>query len=272
MSGSHFEESRAAITGHFADNFISAPGVPWAPVQYDNRPFTAPATGIWSRFTIVEGQRDNAAVGTDFQRSMGLVYLQIFCREGEGTAAAYQAGDKFADIFDNADLGQLWGQILFRTASTQRVGKTQEGWMQFNAVVAFQTDAGPDGDEMPVEGEAAPGTSRIRLAIGSAPEDFAQLPDGRVWLFVLPDGKVATIDKNGNVVQAGGGGEAFDYYTHNQDAPAETWTIAHNLGRKPIISLFTTGGARFDAEIVDLSTNVAAVYLGSAMAGTARCV
>jgi hypothetical protein len=60
-------------------------------------------------------------------------------------------------------------------------------------------------------------------------------------------------------------------YEHVQSSAAATWTINHNLGFKPAISLRTVGGVEFEAEITHVSDNQAVVSLVTAMAGYARC-
>lgn len=61
-------------------------------------------------------------------------------------------------------------------------------------------------------------------------------------------------------------------YVHTQASASSTWTINHNLGRRPAITLYTTGGVQFSAEITHTSVNQAVVSLALAIAGTARCL
>ena len=66
-----------------------------------------------------------------------------------------------------------------------------------------------------------------------------------------------------------GGGSAT--YLHNQSTPATTWTINHNLGFIPDITLYSVGGMVFEADILHTSSNQALIYLTAPFAGTARC-
>jgi hypothetical protein len=43
-------------------------------------------------------------------------------------------------------------------------------------------------------------------------------------------------------------------FVHNQTIPSATWTINHNLGYIPDVTLFTVGGAEFEADIVSTTT------------------
>lgn len=60
-------------------------------------------------------------------------------------------------------------------------------------------------------------------------------------------------------------------YTHVQSSPSAAWTINHNLGVKPTISLYSVGGAEFDGQITHVTDNQAVVNLATAVAGFARC-
>lgn len=60
-------------------------------------------------------------------------------------------------------------------------------------------------------------------------------------------------------------------FEHTQSAPSATWTINHNLGFRPSVTLFTVGGVEFEAEIIHLSDNQCVVYIATSIAGQARC-
>jgi len=63
-----------------------------------------------------------------------------------------------------------------------------------------------------------------------------------------------------------------DFFFFEQTTPALTWTINHNLGRRPVTELFTTGGVEFEAEVTHTSINQCIVTLTSALAGSARLI
>jgi hypothetical protein len=71
--------------------------------------------------------------------------------------------------------------------------------------------------------------------------------------------------------ESGGGTAGTLAHTHTQAVASTTWTINHNLGYYPTISLQTVGGVEFEAEITHTSVNQAVVSLVTATAGTARC-
>jgi len=61
-------------------------------------------------------------------------------------------------------------------------------------------------------------------------------------------------------------------YTHTQNTAATTWTINHNLGRRPTITLFNVGNQVIEANLIHTSTNQAIAYFTVATRGTARCI
>lgn len=57
-----------------------------------------------------------------------------------------------------------------------------------------------------------------------------------------------------------------------QPTPAATWTINHNLGYRPSVELFDTGGNEFVADVLHTSINQVVVQLADPIAGSARLV
>lgn len=66
-----------------------------------------------------------------------------------------------------------------------------------------------------------------------------------------------------------GGIVAFE---HVQSSAATTWTIAHNLGVRPVVSVTTTGGLQMLGNVVYLSDLTLQITFAVAVAGVARCV
>lgn len=61
-------------------------------------------------------------------------------------------------------------------------------------------------------------------------------------------------------------------YMHNQPSPATQWTINHNLGFYPHVSVLSSGLVEVDATVVHVSTNQAIVQFNAPFAGLARCI
>jgi hypothetical protein len=65
---------------------------------------------------------------------------------------------------------------------------------------------------------------------------------------------------------------AFNDYLHNQPVASATWVINHNLNRNVSVSLRTTGGFEFQADLVQVSLNQVQALLAAPLAGTARVI
>lgn len=84
------------------------------------------------------------------------------------------------------------------------------------------------------------------------------------------------VDTNGNTVVSSpaslgslSGGSGDKSYTHNQSAPATTWTINHNLGKNPSVSLVDTAGTQVFGSVHYVSSTQLTVTFSVAFSGTA---
>lgn len=60
-------------------------------------------------------------------------------------------------------------------------------------------------------------------------------------------------------------------YPHMQGTALDVWTVNHNLGFRPAITVLSVGGREMWAEILHTSANQAMVYFDSPVAGMAIC-
>lgn len=67
----------------------------------------------------------------------------------------------------------------------------------------------------------------------------------------------------------GGGGAV---HTHTQSTAASVWTINHNLGVQPSITVLDTGGNALLAQVLHVSVNQAQIQFATPVAGIARCL
>lgn len=84
------------------------------------------------------------------------------------------------------------------------------------------------------------------------------------------------VDSNGNTVvsnpaavgsnTSSGGDKSF---THNQSAPATTWTINHNLGKNPSVSVVDSAGTQVFGSVNYVTLNQLTVHFSVAFSGTA---
>ena len=68
------------------------------------------------------------------------------------------------------------------------------------------------------------------------------------------------------------GASGLEGYNHTQGSASATWTVAHNLGYRPVVDARNTGGAVILGEVLHLTVNTLHISFLSAVAGTARCV
>jgi hypothetical protein len=57
---------------------------------------------------------------------------------------------------------------------------------------------------------------------------------------------------------------------HQQNTPMTEWSIPHNLGYRPTVTVTTLGGVQVEVEVTHLSVNTLTVSFLVANSGTAR--
>lgn len=111
------------------------------------------------------------------------------------------------------------------------------------------------------------GDSSQRPVTPSVPIDLGNVAD-LISTDPHNDLKLGSDDKL--LVQASS--SAINRHTHTQTIPATQWTINHNLGVQPQISVLSLGGMLMLAEILHTSTNQAIIYFDNPTAGIANCI
>ncbi|MFN4328288.1 MAG: hypothetical protein ACK4FF_05375 [Limnobacter sp.] len=61
-------------------------------------------------------------------------------------------------------------------------------------------------------------------------------------------------------------------YEHSQPSASASWLINHNLGRRPIVSVYSIGGMEVNAEVVHLNTNQTQILFAAPQTGFARLI
>jgi hypothetical protein len=128
-----------------------------------------------------------------------------------------------------------------------------------------------------------PGTDADVVNVGTETEAILD--------FTIPAGAAATVDvgdtitgppgSDASVVNVGTSSAAiFEFtiplgdnttYEHVQSAPATTWTIAHNLGFKPAITILDSAGSKIETDIQHIDNMTATSTTSFPFAGTAPC-
>lgn len=60
-----------------------------------------------------------------------------------------------------------------------------------------------------------------------------------------------------------------DTYVHNQSSPSTTWSITHNMGKKPSVSIVDTADDQVEGEVTYVSNNQLIVKFSAAVSGKA---
>lgn len=103
------------------ENLFSVEWGDTTPVKYDNVPFVTPATS-WVELTIMDGPSKKMSLGAGVQlrRSLGTVFVTVYCPIDLGSKQARQYADQVVDIFRDV---QVSG-ITFHEPSKQRRGES----------------------------------------------------------------------------------------------------------------------------------------------------
>lgn len=67
-----------------------------------------------------------------------------------------------------------------------------------------------------------------------------------------------------------GGSSSGVAFTHLQSVADTVWTINHNLGMRPAVTILDTGGNEVEADVVHLSSNQLVIRFAIPVAGLAR--
>lgn len=79
---------------------------------------------------------------------------------------------------------------------------------------------------------------------------------------------VVTVGTQGPAGAKGDDGAPGSAYTHTQSVAASSWTVTHNLGYRPAVSVLTDGGQVRLAEVTHLSVNQCRVDFAAASTGS----
>jgi len=64
-------------------------------------------------------------------------------------------------------------------------------------------------------------------------------------------------------------GASFQYYVFNQNSPSATWSITHNLGRRPSVTVVDSAGTVVIGEVTYTSDNALTIQFSAGFSGQA---
>lgn len=138
------EPIRKVLVQAFKAGWATSPPFP---VVFDNHNLNE-AGEAWGRFSITYGENTPAAIGADHTRTLGIINLQVFIPEGQGTKPANLAADRLQSVFRfqrfTATEGSAKAYIEFEHGADGPTPKgTKEGFAQFNISARFRADELP---------------------------------------------------------------------------------------------------------------------------------
>lgn len=68
----------------------------------------------------------------------------------------------------------------------------------------------------------------------------------------------------------GAPGPASAFFEHVQAVASDAWTINHNLGFRPAVTVFSPGGVEVEADVIHVSVNQTVIAFAAPQAGSAR--
>jgi hypothetical protein len=66
-------------------------------------------------------------------------------------------------------------------------------------------------------------------------------------------------------------GSGDKHYTHTQSTPSSSWSITHNLGKRPSVTVVDSAGTEWVVEVQHLSDNACIAKFAHAFSGKAYC-
>jgi len=123
---------QAAIELHVVNNFTSAELI------FENMRSPAPELfDEWVRCSVQFGDSFRSALGTPGQyRHPGVVFLQVFIKEGIGINRGVVLADELANLFRD----QVVSGINFWVPRVIKVPTANEGWFQVQVMIPFYFD------------------------------------------------------------------------------------------------------------------------------------
>lgn len=60
-------------------------------------------------------------------------------------------------------------------------------------------------------------------------------------------------------------------YVHDQATPSASWTVAHNLGKRPAVQVIDTAGTQVEGDVTWLDDNSVRIIFSAPFSGKAYC-
>lgn len=130
-----YESVRKEVQKHFYDNFT---GVASDKIAWDNVSYSPIEGQAWVRFSVQNNLSNFVSVGGPNVkvRKYGIVFVQVFTPEGNGTLLSDQIVD---NVVNSLEAEQLTSGFTLQESSVQNIGNSN-GWYQVNVSTPFYYD------------------------------------------------------------------------------------------------------------------------------------
>lgn len=104
---STYNDVRAAIEERIAAELAKSPTYP---VSFPGVPFTPPNNAPWLQVVVRFGDNDYATIAapsSGMNRQSGVLVVNVFTPQGQGSAANYTIAERVKDLFDRQNLSGI---------------------------------------------------------------------------------------------------------------------------------------------------------------------
>lgn len=131
----NFIEAEAEIRAFFNTAWANATPIAWPDLK-----FTIPSDENWIRFNCQENDGEQVSMGSPGSnrfRHYGVVTIQVFQPQGQGSKAARQLATDALGVFMGA---QTTNGVIFHDVAGRQIGNDGNGFYQINVVSSFYYD------------------------------------------------------------------------------------------------------------------------------------
>ena len=128
----NFTTAEAHLRAHFETEWDDATPILWPDVR------AAIPNETWVRFSMKNNEGAQKTIGASTNRFVrdGVVIIQIFQKENQGSTDARAKADLAADIF----LANGLDGFRFSRVNAQDIGADGKGWYQWNVTAEYEYD------------------------------------------------------------------------------------------------------------------------------------
>lgn len=130
-----FEQLRQTLTQHFQTEWND-----YWPIEWQNQTDRIDKSSNWARFSIQEGDRDLASVGTRMTRTYGVVFVQLFVPLESGTKTMAEAAGIVADALDHRTFAPTAELTIETYAARCGPYRTDSGYYTATVSCAWKRD------------------------------------------------------------------------------------------------------------------------------------